>query len=331
MKTRTGKMFLMAIVALALIAQPILATTINVETKILSDTSVRSAISFRLENPDFKEVVVPVFYNMEKVTTDANFPAPCRTEKRSYGSDVICDISALGRGSGSFKIEYESRDLIQRTGDSRLFKQQVVVPVDASKVQLRVLLPEGTGLVGERAYLPEGGFNATDGRKIYVAWAYGGAKKGDILSAQVSYQYFFPDMGLMGIALPAVAILAIIAYMVTKRQPAPAEKVEPIKYILPILKEDEKLVMEKILAAGSPVHQKHVVRESGFSKAKVSKVLTSLEERGIVRLERIGRSNKIHLQQKMGEKAQKGSVNNQKAENSLNSLESTIGNNPEEL
>ena len=317
------------VLALVLIAQPVLATTINVETKILSDTTTRTALSFRLDGLAAKEVAVPIFYNAEKIVTDANFPMECRTEKRQYGSDVVCDVSSLG-SSGSFKVEYETRDLVVRAGESRLFKQQIVVPIDASKVQFKVVLPDGTGLVGEKAYLPEDGFNATDGRRIYVSWTQENAKKGDIISSQITYQYFFPDVGLLGVALPIAAILAIIAYIVTRRQPI-TNKVEPMKYILPILKEDEKLVMEKILAAGSPVHQKHVVKETGYSKGKVSKVLTSLEQRGMVRLERIGRSNKIYLQDKMEKTSQKDSVNNQKVENSLNNLESTIGNNPEEL
>lgn len=324
------KALVAAILVLAILAQPALATTINVETKILSDTSTRTALSFRLEGPAAKEIAIPIFYNIEKVSTDANFPMVCKTEKRPYGSDVVCDVSALGSRSGSFKVEYETRDLVIRAGESRLFKQQIVVPIDASKVQFRVVLPDGTGLVGDKAYLPEDGFNATDGRRIYVSWTQESVKKGDILSSQITYQYFFPDIGLLGIALPVVAILAIIAYMVTRRQPV-SQKVEPIKYILPILKEDEKLVMEKILAAGSPVHQKHVVKETGYSKGKVSKVLASLEDRGMVRLERIGRSNKIYLQDKMEKTPQKASVNNQTAENSLNNLESTTRNNPEEL
>lgn len=325
------KKFAIIAIAIFVIAQPVFATTINAETKILSDTSTRTALSFRLDGPMAKEVAIPIFYNIEKVTTDANFPMVCKTEKRPYGSDVVCDISSLGQRSGSFKVEYETRDLVTRAGESRLFKQQVVIPTDASKVQFRVVLPDGTGLVGDKTYLPEDGFNATDGRRIYVSWTQENVRKGDIVSAQITYQYFFPDIGLLGIAMPAVAILAIIAYLVLKRQSPPTKLIEPMKYILPILKDDEKLVMEKILAAGGPVHQKHIVKESGYSKGKVSKVLTSLEQRGIVHLERIGRSNKVYLQQNVGEKAQKASVNNDTTKNSLNSLESTMGNNPEEL
>jgi uncharacterized membrane protein len=43
------------------------------------------------------------------------------------------------------------------------------------------------------------------------------------------------------------------------------------------------------------VDQRRIVGESGFSKAKVSRIIQSLEERGVVESERIGRKNKIRL------------------------------------
>ncbi len=52
---------------------------------------------------------------------------------------------------------------------------------------------------------------------------------------------------------------------------------------------------------GNGVNQKAVVRDSGYSKAKVSKVLNSLQERGLIKLERLGRSNKIHFVGKLRE------------------------------
>ncbi len=309
----------------AVFSSPAFATIINVETKILSETLARSALSFSLDNPGFKEVVVPIFYNTEKLSTSANFPVQCKAEKRPYGTDVICDVSNLGRARGTFKVEFETRDFVQKAGDIRIFKQQIAIPVSSEKLQFRVVLPDGTGLAGEKAYLPEDGLNSTDGRNIFVYWQQLQLKKGEMFSTQISYQYFFPDIGLLGLVAPVAMLLGVVAYFVIRRQPA-----EPIKYILPVLKADEKLVMEKVLAAGGVAHQKHVVRESGYSKAKVSKVLKTLEERGIVRLEKIGRSNKVYLQKEMKGKSKSSLVNNQKPQNNPDDFETIVGNNPEQ-
>jgi len=46
------------------------------------------------------------------------------------------------------------------------------------------------------------------------------------------------------------------------------------------------------------IDQRRIVNLSAFSKAKISRIIRSLEERGIVESERIGRRNKISLKKK---------------------------------
>ncbi len=63
-----------------------------------------------------------------------------------------------------------------------------------------------------------------------------------------------------------------------------------------MLNADEKRVMSILAARGGKVLQKHVVRESGFSKAKVSRLLKAMGWRGIVKLEPVsGRENWVLL------------------------------------
>lgn len=54
---------------------------------------------------------------------------------------------------------------------------------------------------------------------------------------------------------------------------------------------------------GNGVNQKIIVNDSGYSKAKVSKVLKSLSERGIIRLDRIGRKNKVYIEKNFEKKS----------------------------
>ena len=74
--------------------------------------------------------------------------------------------------------------------------------------------------------------------------------------------------------------------------------------VLPVLKQDEKKVVEGLVRHGSGVNQKLIVSESGYSKAKVSKVIKSLAERGIVRFERQGRSNRIYWSEEFKKKTE---------------------------
>jgi uncharacterized membrane protein len=69
------------------------------------------------------------------------------------------------------------------------------------------------------------------------------------------------------------------------------------------LKKDEKIIYDAIIKHGNGVNQKIIVKDSGYSKAKVSKVLNSLKERGLIRLERIGRKNKVYIERNIEKKA----------------------------
>ena len=125
------------------------------------------------------------------------------------------------------------------------------------------------------------------------------------------------------IAIPTgIAIVALLGAVIFFRRRALAVSSLPpqqtVEIILPILKSDEKAVVESVLKHGSGVNQKIIVRDSGYSKAKVSKVLKSLGERGLVRLERIGRGNKVYLLDKLENKLQNSSGNNQDGQNSTN-------------
>ena len=63
------------------------------------------------------------------------------------------------------------------------------------------------------------------------------------------------------------------------------------------------MIYDTIIKHGNGVNQKIIVNDSGYSKAKVSKVLSSLKERGLVRLERIGRKNKVYIERNIEKKA----------------------------
>ena len=110
---------------------------------------------------------------------------------------------------------------------------------------------------------------------------------------------------LLGVGSGLALLVAMFAFAYMRRT-----KLKP-QMIFSVLRSDEKLVLEKVMGNKDGVHQKVLVRESGYSKAKVSKVLKILADRGIVKLERVGRSNKVFLRKNMQTKAQKASGNSQ--------------------
>ncbi len=64
--------------------------------------------------------------------------------------------------------------------------------------------------------------------------------------------------------------------------------------ILKVLPEDEKIILE-LLVKEKKMEQTYLVAESGLSKVKVSRVLTKLEQRGIVEKKQLGNTNLVKL------------------------------------
>ena len=61
------------------------------------------------------------------------------------------------------------------------------------------------------------------------------------------------------------------------------------------LSEDERIIFDKIIEAGGAIYQSDLVEKTGFSKAKVTRVLDKLEGKGLIERRRRGMGNVIIL------------------------------------
>ncbi len=76
--------------------------------------------------------------------------------------------------------------------------------------------------------------------------------------------------------------------------------------ILTVLEGDEKKLVKEIIDHGGEMLQNELVLSLNFSKAKVSRMLTDLEKRGLVVKKQYGLTNKVALADKLrGEKSEK--------------------------
>jgi uncharacterized membrane protein len=84
------------------------------------------------------------------------------------------------------------------------------------------------------------------------------------------------------------------------------EKVQLIEAVLTALEGDEKKLVKEIADHGGEMLQNELVLSLNFSKAKVSRMLTDLEKRGLVVKKQYGLTNKVALADKLrGEKNEK--------------------------
>lgn len=96
--------------------------------------------------------------------------------------------------------------------------------------------------------------------------------------------------GIEFIAIGAIAVLFI------ERIPLIIKKLQTRTVIAPMrLSKQEEQVLDFLSKKGGSSPQREIYEELGFSQSLASTVLTSLEERGLIRRLREGRENIVHL------------------------------------
>ncbi len=297
--------FVLAFVLLSSIAAAQELSDFSITTKISSDGASRSTITVSVEK--FSGTIkIPVPYEISRLNYESNFgKLECKKESAVYGTDILCSIP--NEVSGSFKVEFDVFDLVKSSDEKFFFKQESSIPLNSKKFSFRAILPDGMGLTGMDSVFPKEVESSSDGRNIFITWRKDNVSTGETFSGQIVYE---PLSGKDGggpsgliiagslLGLPIAVAFAFFYFRKFK------ERALTPSVVLPVLKEDEKKVVEGLVKHGSGVNQKIIVSESGYSKAKVSKVLKSLTERGIVKFERIGRSNRIYWNEEFKKKAE---------------------------
>jgi uncharacterized membrane protein len=106
--------------------------------------------------------------------------------------------------------------------------------------------------------------------------------------------------------VPIIIILAVFAAAVVlllRRKPAAGEKPEPVKpdrhmgAILSALDENEKKIIESLMSSGGKSLQSRLGRELGLPKSSLSRAVSGLEARDILKTERLGRVRNVELSQ----------------------------------
>jgi uncharacterized membrane protein len=281
-------------------------------------------IDIILNNDKTSEWAVSLYHNesvnsssyfVRTTLTDYSFSAddlvtPCRLQT-SAGTLVVCENFEARNLTYRFMTSPVSIDILQ---NFNLFTHRLSIDQRTDLFRVRVRLQRGSVLADEtdlrgglKPFEPEFGEQSSDGRFIFITWNVVNPAIDQTLDVSVVYESLGlpnPDENIFFILVIAVLIIAfsVLAYRFTRRQ--------PIQDVLPILTEAERKVMEILLREKGSVDQRVVVKETDFSKAKVSRVIQDLSQRGLVEKISKGRKNLIKLRKAV--KAQKATNNDTK-------------------
>jgi len=217
----------------------------------------------------------------------------------------------VSAGEHVITISYTSTYPLARVGENTLFKFSNRLSYPTKKQRITLRLPIGTIIpreIGkdESFYIsPDNAELYSDGERILLVW--------DETQQEVDLSVIMRDatplpfiwIGLAGFsAIIAAASVTYILFSKTKKEKTQKktakktkeEKKEPAKELLPQFIEDERKVVELLQnAPNNEAWQKTILQETKFSKAKVSRIIRNLEERGVVIKTIYGNTNKVTL------------------------------------
>ena len=267
--------------------------TIDLET---SDVNVSMDIQEMSSSAFYYTSTFPVTGSFT-ATADGD-PLECERQALPPGSYITCDTD---RQNFTMNMEYSTEGLVNEREGVNIFRYSQTIQRPTDSYSLKVLLPQGSGLVEDSnvslpVISPESGVSGTDGQRIHVTW---NSNPG---LGQQSFQAIFngsqPEasedegVGLVWI-FPILVVSLLIAgvyVLATSR--------EDIDSVYEDLSEDEADVLDTVRENDNSMLQKDIVDESEYSKAKISSVISELEEKGIVKKSKEGRSNKISISRK---------------------------------
>ena len=249
---------------------------------------------------NFKQQVSFTLGNPLDITIESK--ASCSIIKKTLETQVMCDMNSSQRTD--IHVTYTSDDNIKNRDGYFLYSDSFKVDDDVKTLSVLVKLPEATGLREpiENSYTPSDALIGSDGRSLIINWIKNDLKEGETFDVSIAFENT-GDTIPSTFPIEYVLVVLIISFSAFGLFYQFYLRNRGVKVILPVLKSDEKTIFNTIMKHGSGVNQKVIVRDSGYSKAKVSKVLNSLRERGLIKLERIGRSNKVHIEKNIEKKS----------------------------
>lgn len=224
-------------------------------------------------------------------------PPVCSLETDGISS-IKCKLS-LTQEKRTMELGFETNDFVKVFQDKSYFDADLSLGEEIESVFVSVRIPEGTALVSEdvkeRLSYPMNATIISDGRHIIVTWKFSDFPPEQPLRPQILYErvqvfqssQIFLYVGIFAIATLITASFVYIRYFK-----------KPEKLILSVLDDFERRVMDVIVATDGVTNQKKVVQETNLSKAKVSRVVKSLADRGLIEIERLGRTNRLKVVKK---------------------------------
>jgi uncharacterized membrane protein len=272
----------------------------GIESSINDDMSIRTVMAVKFSEPvNSSEFMLE--YRAYNLTSTSTFDsARCTLADEDGRSRISCDLSGITESRNLLTLTFYTKDGISSFQGKYNFSANYGISSPINESFILIKIPRSSVLseeVANQSYIPRDGKILSDGKNIMVYWQRENLTATDDMRFSVSYA--IPSVGagfsnLFVVSIAGIVIFSMIAVAIYVRRGDDIGKAADV--VASVLNSDEKKVVDILSRHGGKSGQKIIVRESDFSKAKVSRLVKNLKERGVVDIEPIsGRENRIIL------------------------------------
>lgn len=271
----------------------------DVDLGLDGNAKIKLTITFREPVNRFQLTIFGVIKNFNAVSNAGSVTCDITTGSASI---IDCKMN-LTHEKRSLELTFETVDFVKEVDSKNLFSLDLSLSRDIDQAFATVKLPEGYALTNTsliQSVFPKTNTIISDGRRIIINWNMENLTSDKSFRFQALYEPTkgaFTGLFVLGIpGLVSIGTLSILTIgggiLLYRRIKKPRE------VILSVLDDSEKKTIEIITNAGGETTQKKVVQETNLSKAKVSRIINRLQERGLIEVTRLGRTNKLKLVKK---------------------------------
>jgi len=252
---------------------------------------VNLTITFAKPESKFQSTVIGRVTNFQ--ARDIDGPINCSLDVSGISS-INCNLT-LTEKKRSIEMSFETSDFVKNLEEKLFFSNDFSLNRNISNVHSSIRLAEGFAISDpeKTTSFPENVTTISDGRRIILVWKMNDIRADEKLKFEFLYEKlpgFLPfNIRLRYIAVFGAAMAAVFG-VIWLRYFRKSEKL-----VLSVLDDFERKVMDIIVANNGVVNQRKVVQDTNLSKAKISRVVKSLADRGLIEIERMGRSNKLKM------------------------------------
>jgi len=266
---------------------------LNVSVDVNDDAWNDVRISFRFTE-EIKEIIFPFEAEIKDIKTQYG---ECFVTQKVERALHCRPPSPFMIGEVTVTTNFKAKGLTERHGNITLFSFDIPILWDTDRISIKVKLPDSVFITEEDhvplPISPSGAEKGIEGRRITASWGFSNKNAGDLIPIRIYYEGLPPTLIETFIYRWLFVFILIFIVVIFFIYRSTSKKSE---LILSVLNEAERVVVDIIRKQGKDkVDQRKIVTRSGFSKAKVSRIVKSLESRGVVSVEKIGRKNRISL------------------------------------